>query len=629
MSIEQVPDQIVSSTASLRGKAWRSSRAASGGMVRSMSSAIPIILFVFGVGVLSWTYALRPAAPANYVWFWTGIGLCFIGTLTGGLRHVRAWQQMLALAAFGMALYIPYMLRSPSRLIFNDELYHYQVAQLISETGHTSVPVTLYLIAGEFPGLELATLVLSFATGLPLFATVRLITVLFHCIVPVLAYLLARGLSLGKRTSFVAALVYMTNTSYYFFHAVFSYESLGIVFALSLWVLLVHRERSGTPTREVLLLLLIFVGAMATHHITSILMALSVVVIWITLRLVRRELRSVTGTLALLSALFPAGWILYRTVRTSKYLSTTIVARVQGMLATIFAEQRAPRQLFQRSSLPLPERIVDFMYPPLLMLLALIGLFLLWRRLRAHQHIPPLLLAFAFFGPIVWIVTAPAVLTPAAEIAYRLWPFLFAGMGLFCGPAIIAIANGIGTLFRPARLVAMIGLLALLVVGGISIGDNQAGRFTAAEPTKAAGPEAITMELVSAAQWLERTHGRYNLIVGDTSSQVTFATYGFQRARTFGTWTPFVAERPEQVTNYLENTGTKFIVTDQRITRLFPRYQAYFGRAEILVLSELGYSSDRPFPEELLAKFDRMTNLSRIYDNGNIQIYKVATGAAS
>jgi hypothetical protein len=269
------------------------------------------------------------------------------------------------------------------------------------------------------------------------------------------------------------------------------------------------------------------------------------------------------------------------------------------------------------------------MYPPLLMLLALLGLFLLWRRLRAHHTIPPLMLAFAFFGPILWIGSAPAIITPASEIVYRLWPFLFAGMGLVCGPAIMYVAYRIAPTFRPGRHAIIGGLLALLFVGGISIGDNQAGRFTVAQPTKAAGPEAITADLVSAAQWLEQTDGRYNLIVGDTSSQVAFATYGFQRARTFGTWTPFVAERPEQVTTYLKNTGTEYIVTDRRITRLFPRYQAYFGRAEILVLSKLGYPSDRPFPEALLAKYDGMTNLSRTYDNGDIQIYKVATGATN
>jgi hypothetical protein len=175
---------------------------------------------------------------------------------------------------------------------------------------------------------------------------------------------------------------------------------------------------------------------------------------------------------------------------------------------------------------------------------------------------------------------------------------------------------------RPVGLVVTFVLLAVLFTGGISVGDNQAGRFPTVHPAKAAGPEDLTKDMVTAAQWLEHTTGRYHSIVGDGASQLAFATYGFQRAHTWGNWIPFLDRRPAQLTRYLRTSGTQYIIVDRRITQLLPRYQFYFGQSEIYAAHGPGYNFNRPFPAQLVAKFDRVSTLDRIYDNGNIRIYK-------
>ena len=171
---------------------------------------------------------------------------------------------------------------------------------------------------------------------------------------------------------------------------------------------------------------------------------------------------------------------------------------------------------------------------------------------------------------------------------------------------------------------ATAALVSVLLFGSVGIGDNQAGRFPVATPTKAAGPETITPDLTGAARWLEQTGGRYNRIAGDGTTQAVFATVGFQRATDWGFWTPFFATTPSEVSQYMRGTDTRYLVVDRRITELPPRYGYYFSDAELyLPEAQLnGRQPGDPLPPTLLDKFDRVPDLARIYDNGNIQIFQ-------
>ncbi|MEO8285770.1 MAG: hypothetical protein ABI670_04995 [Chloroflexota bacterium] len=587
---------------------------------RALVVAGSVLLFMIGVGIIAWDYAFLLLRPANYAWFWAGVALCFLAVLGVGIgESARMWEQVTSLAAFGAALYIPYFLRSPTRLIFADELYHYQTMRLLLEQGNTDIPLTKYPIPGEFPGLEFATTGLMSTTGLSLDVAMRVITLCFHMLLPVLAYMVARGLNLGPRTSMVAALVYMANTSYFFFHSAFSYESLGIVFVLSIWALLVRHGGEQIEKRDVATILLLLAGIAVTHHISSYLLAASLTVAWFSMRVLKRPGYKTMAWITLASIVLPVVWLLFGTERATYYLSTSITLRMQSIYRAIF-EQRTPRRLFSESSLPDLERLIDFAYAPMLVLLCLAGLFIVFRRIGWRKS-PVLLLALAIFGPLAWLASTPAVLTPAGELAYRSWPFLFLGVAMY---GAIAITN-MGKKWPNIQRVIVVVVPALLLIGGISLGDNQGGRFRTLEPTRAAGPESLTGDLVSAAQWLERTAGRWHLMTSDSNTEVAFATSGFQRANVWANWDLFLAPNPEQVAPFVRSTGTEYVVVDRRITRLQPRYQAYFGSPEVFALQQQGYDPSKGFPVALVDKFDRARSLNRIYDNGNIWIYKTRT----
>ena len=611
--------------------------ARSWGFIRSIAMCIEhrfatlvsAIVFVVGAGLVAWDYSLLLINPANYAWFWVGMLLCFLAAVSVGLRRsTGAGYHVLVLLALGTVLYLPYIFRSPARPIFNDELFHYQTVRLILEQGSISLPITTYPIPGEFPGLEFITLPLMNLSGLPLEIAARLVTLTVHMFIPLLAYLIPRGLGLGRRASFIAAMVYIANTSYYFFHSVFSYETVGILFVLTAWTLLARRARRGLRRIDLWLIIAVLFAVAVTHHVSSYMLAISLVIAWFVLKIRNRKEQDKStsrylGLLATLSVIFPIFWLFLGTERALHYLTTSISLRLQTIVRTIFAEQSTTRKLFKESPLPLLERAVDFAYAPLLLILGLLGIYLIFRRGR-WRRATSLLLPLAIFGPLAWAATAPAILTRSSDMIYRAWPFLFIGLASYCAIALTGIAGWLGSKVRflPLGTGVLVVLMGLLFTGGVSLGDNQAGRFQTVAPEKAAGPEAITTDVVSAAEWLERTDGRYHLVATDASTEVAFATYGYQRGMGWGNWTPFLADTPSKVSRFVRDTDAKYIIVDDRITKLLPRYQFYFGQAEVFALQKQSYQSGQAFPAELVAKFDEVDSLNRVYDNGNIRIYK-------
>jgi hypothetical protein len=68
----------------------------------------------------------------------------------------------------------------------------------------------------------------------------------------------------------------------------------------------------------------------------------------------------------------------------------------------------------------------------------------------------------------------------------------------------------------------------------------------------------------------------------------------------------------------------KYLLTDQRFTRFLPTVGHYFDRGEE---SFVGIRTS-PLDPLLLSKFDRLPEVHRVFDSGNIQIYDVS-GLAS
>lgn len=583
-------------------------------------------VYAIGIGLLAQAFIAVAQSPEAYSLFWGGLGLCFVAVVMVILSPgVRSWHIMVALALFGGALYLPTLLRSPAYPMFQDELHHVLSLELMHDLHTTQIPVTAFPIAGDYPGLEFLGLGVIAATGLPLASVVRLIPFVLHMLIPVIVYIILRSNKLAERTAACGSLVYCANTSFYFFHSVYSYETLGIVLFLFVALAATHRFDlhipSLTPFFSAFLILTI-IATIATHHASG---AMTVVLLLVTLaaNIVLRRAQRSTSSVAWFALVLWVSWLVYITGRTVRYLAFNLWDRIESVLAFFVAEQTSTRQLFWNSQLPLGEQLIACAYPLLVFGLIAVGAWSIVRtarRMRAAGEIPPTMtLTFGIFGPALWIMTAPLIITRSSELAYRAWPFLFLGIAFYAAHGFNSWLNGTGRGVWLQRGVLCV-VLGLMLMGGIILGDNQAGRFQPTEIHAGAGPEAITPNLIAAARWLESDSGRMHLVIGNRSSGVVFADYGKQRTNLWGNWVPFYQDA-QHAQAFLNLTAVDFVVVDMRDARHLPRYGSFYSSAEIFDTRLAGYDVDSPFPLDRLRKFDQMPGLQRIYDNGDIIIY--------
>jgi hypothetical protein len=608
------------------------------------------ITILAGISVLVWDYAILPATPLDHVAYWIALGLAYAGVvLVGATGRPSLPRQLAALAALGVVTWLPTFLRSPDRSIFVDELLHRDILTRILETGHAyNLPITLFPLPGTFPGLESAATAVIGWTGLPMDLAMRALTLTIHALIPPLAYLAARGVGLPGLMAFLAALVYAANTSFAFFHSVFSYESLGIVLFLSVWALLALRNGGRSETalddverrdtraspledttaetatgrriagdldRRLLTVLAVLIVALAvTHHVSSYVLAATLVVAWIAgpraSAALRRRTIGVAAGIAVAAAL---GWFLVTADRVEPYLANGLAARFDTIVRTLLVEHSQPRALFTNADQPALERLLAFSYPPLVLFLSALGLWFAWRRGAR----PALWVALALIGPVGWFVTTPAVITRSGELAYRAWPFLFLGVAVFAAISLVVVGVWIDRRSPGAGHPVMFALVGCLLFGGISIGENQAGRFPSS-PTTAAGGATDTPDVGAAAAWLLANAGPGHLIATDVGTAAVFGTDGRQRILPWQSWYPFVADDPDEISRFLIETDTEYVVVDQRITQLPPRYGSYFGAPSIPDELDPGV----PFDSERLDALEATPGLHRIFDGPNLSIYQ-------
>lgn len=601
--------------------------AAAGGVAPLVADSLMLWLcvgaaYLGGVGLLARAFSAPGASALAYGLFWGGLGLCYLSA--AGLAWARresAGAHIGALMLLGAALWLPSLLRSPGHSLFADELHHMQLLRMMAERATTRLPVTIFPIPGDYPGLEFVGLSALAATGLSVEATARLVSLAVHVSIPALAYLTLARLGLRPLAAFLAALVYCSNTSYYFFHSVFSYESLGILFYLLTALAALRRVEPGEPAAlgDAVLLLMSIGAAVVTHHVSSLMGAGLLITLAIAQRIASGGRGASLTNAAQLAVVLWLSWLIYQTLRAINYLYHTIADRLLAILAYLLEEQRQQRQLFWNATLPPAEQIIAYSYPVLLALLIGAGGLIALARLRAARRgglpLPVGVVSLGIFGAGAWAATAPLILTKSSELIYRAWPFLFLGVALYAGLAI-------EWLLRRRGGSAALALPALLLAGAVIVGDHQAGRFRQEQLRTAAGPEAITDDLIAAATWLEREAGQLNTVVGSKSSIVAFADFAGQRTSLYGAWVPYYTRSPHVAQAYLDEQRVAFLVVDWRDSRLLPRYGHYFSQAELFQVADDAALLNKRLPADRLAKFDTMPRLQRIYDGGDIVLFR-------
>ena len=122
-------------------------------------------LWVIGIVLLFQSYSNPFQGSNSFILFWISILLCMIPAFILLLDNSLSWKgKIFVLFIWGITMYLPKILRSPTFLNFQDEILHIQTLQLIQESGTLSINPTIFPIGMYYPGLQLATFPLTAIT---------------------------------------------------------------------------------------------------------------------------------------------------------------------------------------------------------------------------------------------------------------------------------------------------------------------------------------------------------------------------------------------------------------------------------------------------------------------------------
>jgi len=575
--------------------------------------------------VYAYVLAARGGGETYFAVFWLGMILFLV---PAAIRIVSSaatrGERLLLIATVGLFEFLPKLLRDPSSPLYSDELAHWRQAEVVRHTGKLFAANPLIWVIQGFPGLHAVTAALGELTGLSTWSTAEILLAALHMLTLVGVFLIGERVGRSTRVGAIAALIYAVAPNYMFFNSQFSYESLAIV--LVIWclvcVVLAHDEHRSPLSRQVWLGMagVLALATVATHHLSSYLLVLLLSSLSILRTLRRRETnRGLTTELWLLTAvvgLAAVCWAVFVAPDVGSYLGEPIHAAVKSVGSLLGGQH--PRTLFkssagpQASSVPIYEKACAFLIPVLALLAAAGAIF----RIRRERDYRPLTLMFAGLA-LAYFASFPFILTAAGgESAQRSWAFSYLGLAVVVAPTIDGLLRDARRRFRSAVLV--VAAFVVVLVGNVSADQNVEYRFPGPY-VYGSDTRSLTGELKSAAAWLAASQGTGLKVVADRYSGLALGAFGDQWVVTpsagFPVWELYSSDghpSPELMTQ-LAASGYSYLVVDKRMAEFKPLVGVYFSSAE-----PAGFHASR----EDLAALDRAPWLVKLYDSGNIEIFR-------
>jgi Dolichyl-phosphate-mannose-protein mannosyltransferase len=585
---------------------------------------VTVLLTALGVLVVAYAdRAARDGSGSKEALFWGGIALIAVPAAARlctikPSRRERVWL----LLAFALGLYLAKILYSPTRLAFSDEFVHLRSVQDDLHAGHLFSFNPLLPEAARYPGLGDVTSGLVRLSGLSISTAGYLIVGSARIVMMLSIFLSIERLARSTRVASLAALLYAANPNFLYWSAQFSYESLALpLVAFTLYLVI---RRASLPEGRGLSLLAAgcVLAVVITHHLSSYFLA-AVLVAWSAVVLWRRreELAWDEYSPAGLAALGVAAivvWLATVAPITGQYLGSIASSTGVGVF-NVLTGASTTRHLFTSGAEVAPawERLLGIAAVGVTLLGILVAARLIWARRRALPLMLPLIglsLLYPLLLPLRFVGTA-------AETANRSAEFLFLGLG-----AVLAVA-----LLEPSRRarhdmkrqLAAACLSVIVVLGGVAVSWQYSERLPQGSSTRKV-PYELSATAIGADRWAAAYLGRGHRFASDFLNHLGLATYGDQRPL----WAPIdgasaweILQPPKvdaTVRDAIRGGKVEYVMLDRRLSLGIPAKGFYFDKGE----PHAGELS-KPISATTLAKFDSARGVSRLYDNGQQQIYDV------
>ncbi len=560
-------------------------------------------------GETSWVHLMFWAAVATMVISATGL------IASGPTRATGLFASI----TLGGLLYLPKLFHSPTLFNYFDELSHLRATEQLNSGAGLFLENPINKAVEFFPGLTAATGAMASATGLSTFVVGNILIATAHCLILGALFLLYERIGGSTRVGLLAVAVFAASPAFVFFNSYFAYESLALPLAMSALTALVLSDKTSRRTANGLLTaaLLLLLTVVVTHHITSwamagLLLLIGVATIWGRGWIAPISKRTIIAAGVTTAA--AAAWLIFVAPYSVEYVSPTFSDGADA-LTRIFQGSSEHRRLFYRSTAPVYEKYGTYLAVIILAVAFAIAIVKLVRSRAIRREY--LTTALAIVG-VTYFISLPIVALVTNSAVRRIWDFAFIGVAPLVALALAPLFNRINLRKRVLAAVLVFVIFLGGVVSRTSLHQALPGPY---EPT--ADPLSMTSEVFAASDWLLNHRGQDNVVTGDRAAFEVLGSYGDQDAISgqgsgAQPWRIFLPRSvTPRVLSELDRNHVRYLVVDRRITESIPLVGWYYSPTE-----PGAETRSKPLPRAALDKFSDSPYFSRIYNNGNVSIYR-------
>ncbi len=593
----------------------------------------PALILIASLGLLAIALgnnAARRGVEGGDILFWLGLGMIYAPIAFRLMGAQASRRERIALViALAASLYLVTILRSPAELTRFDEFGWWRATQELVSTGHTFTATQLNAASAGYPSLPLVTDAVVALGGLSIFHSALLVIGVARMAFVIGLFIFFEKLTDSDRAAGVAVVVYACNSSFAYFDAQFSYESLALTLALALLLLSNRWSESDRFFPDPIawgiaaIGLLLACGLTTTHHLTS-LFVVSMLILWTFAWLaMRHRLHSIEPNgpviATLVIGLTVTIWLGFIAgVATLNELEALGESAFNSVRDLLFGTS-GPKRLYSGAgqSATLIERgLVGASIIAVLGVTAA-GILALWKR----RPLRALWVALAVVALLYPVSLGLRLTQASSEIAGRAPAFAFLGIAFLAGflsrsPRPAILARWPDRVFQLGMtLLALVAFLGAFMLGELKI-TRQPGPFIVGAEGRSISPQGVAAARFVGSHLKAKEH-----FVSDRIDDALFGAYGRldpvfgNEGRPLSTILSRTVLRQSDLAA-LRDQSVAYVIVDNRLSHELPAV-SYFVTSE----GSEEVARTRPLSPAALAKFRTAPGFSTIYTNGPLTIY--------
>jgi hypothetical protein len=594
----------------------------------SVFSNVPIsvIALIAAIGVLvsSIGYADGRAGTGSssgpgVTLYWLGQVLILV-PIAGRLisrRPMSNGSTITLVVILSIAEYLLKVNYSPLGFTFNDEFLHFRNTTNMLQTGNLFEQNYGLPVGTHYPGIEEVTSALISVTGLSIFQAGLVVAGVAHLLFVCFLYLAFCVAIRSHRIAGIAILIYYSAPGLTSFNSMFVYETLALAFFGFCLVAALRSAIEKSPSdrrRWFIVAVLCIFATVITHHVTSYMLTAFLILVAIASRLTgSRNTAARFGILGLISAASVGLWIALISRDTISYFSPTVTGLISGLNA--LTKSGGPAAPTTATS-PFGNQVLGAAAIVIISLLIVVGCWQAWKRHRRHPWIIGMMI-----GCLGWFVDIGVRLgTPnGQELAGRAATFVYIPLSVLTAIALTKLVNsGPVRQWGAAVTAVLMASVVSLLIDGLANGMPPFWERVPGPHLVAAIDSSVNPQEIAVSKWTLQELGPGNRIVADAGIFYQLIGYGNQNPQqqisqlySTPTWTPAVAQ-------FAQSLQVQYVETDTRLTQsLPPSGQVYF----------LGDAAPptKTIPLANLTKYNKITGVARVFDDGDINIYDIVS----